>query len=338
MIVSKIKLQRALEIVKAGLSNREIIEQATCFAFIDGKITTYNDEISLSTPFPELEITGAINADDLYQLLSKLKKDEIEVNISETEITLEAGRAKAGMILQSEIKLPLEELLGKKKWKVLPEKFLTAMDFVRGSASNNLSQPIITCVHVSSEGFLEASDSFRITRYNVNDIPVKTFLIPATSCTEVLQLTPTHIAEGKGWVHFKNEIGTTLSCRVFEDDKFPQTKLILLMEGQDIIFPKNSLEVLERASVFSKREHMIDEVVEIILEEKKLTIKSSSDTAWFEESLNFKYEGDPFTFMVTPYLLKGILSQTLNCTIGKDKLKFESEDWVYVTMLKTIKK
>ena len=35
-----------LESVQAGLSSKEMIEQSSCFAFIKGKVVTYNDEIS----------------------------------------------------------------------------------------------------------------------------------------------------------------------------------------------------------------------------------------------------------------------------------------------------
>ena len=48
MKLNKADLQRALEIVKPGLANKEMIEHSTSFAFINGKVITYNDEISLS--------------------------------------------------------------------------------------------------------------------------------------------------------------------------------------------------------------------------------------------------------------------------------------------------
>ena len=69
MKLNKTDLQKALEIVKPGLANKEMIEHSTSFAFIGGRVVTYNDEISLSHPVEGLEIEGAIHAEELYKLL-----------------------------------------------------------------------------------------------------------------------------------------------------------------------------------------------------------------------------------------------------------------------------
>ena len=51
----------ALEIVKPGLASKEHIEQSTCFAFKNGKVMTFNDEISVSHPVEGLDgLEGAI--------------------------------------------------------------------------------------------------------------------------------------------------------------------------------------------------------------------------------------------------------------------------------------
>ena len=71
--MKKSDILQALTIVKPGLSSKDVIEQANSFAFIDGRIITYNDELSISHPIPGLAIEGAIKADVLYGLLSKIK-------------------------------------------------------------------------------------------------------------------------------------------------------------------------------------------------------------------------------------------------------------------------
>ena len=48
MKINRLILQKALETVKPGLANKEMIEQATSFAFMKDKVVTYNDEISIS--------------------------------------------------------------------------------------------------------------------------------------------------------------------------------------------------------------------------------------------------------------------------------------------------
>jgi len=54
MKINKNELKNALEIVKPGLANKEIIDQSTSFAFMNDCIVTYNDEISVSHPVKDI--------------------------------------------------------------------------------------------------------------------------------------------------------------------------------------------------------------------------------------------------------------------------------------------
>lgn len=78
----------------------------------------------------------------------------------------------------------------------------------------------------------------------------------------------------------------------------------------------------------------MDETVIIALQNKRLKVSSESDSGWFEEEMNFKYDGDSVTFAITPYLLKDILEETSACILGENRLKFEGEGWEYLSMLK----
>jgi DNA polymerase III sliding clamp (beta) subunit (PCNA family) len=336
MKINKTDLLAALETVKPGLASKETtIEQSTSFAFMNDRIVTYNDEISISHPVEGLEITGAVNANELYNLLAKLKKEEIEIDVENSELHLKCGKAKAGLTLQEEIKLPIDEMGSVGKWKTIPEGLLKAMKFAMGSTVNDNTQPILKCVHVNQTGFVEASDSFRISRVTLQEkLPVNTFLIPAPSVAKVVRMAPIKMAEGEGWIHFKTEVGTIISCRVYADDSFPDTTPFLKVKGEQVTLPETTKEVLEKAMVFCKGNGIGDETVEISLENGKLKIKSQSESGWFEEEIRIKYAGESIVFSITPYMLKDILLETLDCTISKDRLMFTGDNWVYVTVLR----
>lgn len=333
--MKKSELQKALEIVKPALSSRELIEQSTCFAFIDGMIVTYNDEISISHPVEGLEISGAIHAESLYQVLKKLKSDEIEFELSENEVMLISGKSRVGLKLESEIKLPLNEISGKKKWKKLPDEFTNALKLTIPSASKNMSTAILTCVHVHESGFMEASDQLRITRYNIPAIGVSTFLLPASSANTALKLKPIKIAEGNGWVHFKNEEGTVISCRIFDNDVFPQTEALLQVKGSQLSFPEKIKDLVDCASVFSKNEVSVEDVIEVSVNSKKITISSQSEHGWYRESVKSLYEGDEISFFIHPNLLKDILKEKNECVVSENKIKFSGDNWCYVAVLQT---
>lgn len=339
MQINKSQLLKALEIVKPGLANKDIIEQCTSFAFIKGRVVTYNDEISISHPVEGLEIEGAIKADKLYALLSKIKREEIEISLNKNEILVKSGKMEASLTLESEIKLPLQEDIAHVgKWKDLPETFIKSMSFVMTTCSRDMSTPILTCVHVNKEGLVEASDNHRIAQYKLNaKMPVETFLLPASSTVEMVKLNPIKIAEGKGWIHFKTENDTVISCRIFEDE-YVDTRPFMKVKGIKLSLPKSIEGIIDRASVFAKRDHIFDETLIITVNDNRIKVVAKSDSGSFKEESNIAYKGESIEFAITPYLLRGILCETLNCELDNDKLKFEGEEWVYITCLKHLVK
>lgn len=336
MLINKAKFQNALEIVRPGLSNKEIIEQTTSFAFIAGRVVTFNDEISVSHPIEGLEIEGAIKADKLYAFLGKIKKEEIDLSIVNNEVILTSGRATAGLPLQTKITLPFGEVEKIGKWKLLPDNFIKYLKFAIPSCSKDMSRVVLTCVHVTQDGHIEASDNFRITSCNLEtEMPVKGFLLPATSALDVIKLKPTKIAEAKGWILFKTAEGTIIQCRILEDE-FPNIQPYLVVKGERVLLPKTIESMLDRAIVFSKSDsaHTLDGAVDITLENNRFKIHSESDAGWFKEEVNITFEADPISFSITPYLLKDILSEVHECVFTKDKLKFEGVGWQYITLLR----
>jgi DNA polymerase III sliding clamp (beta) subunit (PCNA family) len=338
MLIKKSNLQQALAIVKPGLAGKEVIEQSTSFAFIGGRVVTYNDDISLSHPVEGLEIEGAVESDKLYQFLTKVKQEEIDLEIEGNELIITAGKARAGLVLQTEIKLPLDDELGKKgKFKPLSEQFLKFVAFCLPSTSTVASKPILQCVHVNQNGTIEASDGYRITHCELSEseeMPVETFLLPGKACPNMLKLQPILIAEGNGWVHFKTAEKTILSCRTYEG-KFPETLQYLQIEGDEVTFPKTISEVLERAVIFSGAES--NEKIKVILENKRLTVTSNSTLGWFEEIVNARFEGEKIQFLVNAGLLKEIIKETQTGTVNNSKIVFNGEGWSFMAVLQESK-
>lgn len=325
------KLTEALTVVKPGLANKELLEQTTSFAFLKGKVVTYNDEISIQYPIEGLDIEGAIEATQLYGFVGKLNKEEIEYSVEEDELIFKSGRAKAGFTLQKEIKLPLNTMPERMKWHVLPELFSKYLNRAKDVCSNDMSRPMLTCVHVLPSGIIQASDSLRLIQLDVKkEIGNQEFLLPAKTAKVVVNFEPSLIGYSDGWVHFKREDGALLSCRIFED-KYVDFSKFIKVDGKLLHFPKTLKTVIEKAEVFSKRDFLLEEVVSLIVENKKLTVRSDSDFGWFEETLNMRYKGDSFSFQVAPMALLDILEDTVDAVITDQLLSFKTEDWVYVS-------
>lgn len=334
MKINKAELQTALEIVKPGLANKEIIEQSTSFAFNAGRVITYNDEIGISHPIKGLDIQGAVEADKLYSLLSRITMDEIDIDISETEVILQAGKGRAGLPLQQEIKLPLEEIKVKKDWKESPDKFIEALKFVLFCCSSDMSVPVLTCVHITNTGILEACDNFRAIRHHIPKMEITPFLLPATSAKELIRHKPTYIAITEGWVHFKTREGTIFSCRVFQEKYMDITILFKVDKKMEIKLPSTLPEILSRAHVFAEQDFLLDEQVHIEIANNKMKVRGEGDRGWWEEETNIRYkESIPLCFSINPSFLQDSINKIKHCFIGKDKMLFEGEDWEHILAL-----
>jgi DNA polymerase III sliding clamp (beta) subunit (PCNA family) len=330
--MKKSELLKALEIVKPGLANKEVVDQATSFAFLDGRVVTYNDEISVSCPVAGLEIEGAVNAEVLYNYLKKIKKEDIQTEVTENEIILKTGRAKAGLVMQSEIKLPLKNIGGKKKWQELPENFLKALAMTVEVTERDASKPMVNSVHICKKGYIEGTDNYRFLRYTVDTLDLPSVLLPAASVREVLKFKPERVDIGKGWLFFQTGDGAELACR-FIEDPFPDAGSLLNRKGQTITFPSTITNIIDRAQVFTQGDTKYSEHIKVILKDKHIRFESKSTVGRFEETANIHWDGN-LVFTIAPILLKGILEETKEGILDGDQLlMFEGENWKYVAML-----
>jgi len=335
--VDRAELYEALKLVKPGLANRELIEQATSFLLLDGKVMTYNDEISVSHPVESLAgFRGAVSAYELYNLLDQIKRDTIVIEQTENEIRISAGKTiEAGLSFESEIKLPVEDLTRDKEWRELPDGFKDALETAVYSCSKDVSQPALTGVHIDGT-LIESSDNVRLSQVRLSEeVPFSPLLIPWTSVEDLIGYDLKEIGKDdkEGWVHFRTAAGTTISCRLIEA-RYPDTSRIADVQGTEIELPRRLIDVLQRAKVFAKREHLLDEEVEVELSDKQMTIKGHSEAGWFREKIRLKYDGKPASFSVHPRFLNDICERTNVCVLSDNRMKFSNDNWLHIIALK----
>jgi len=327
-------LIKALEIVKPGVATKEVVEQADRFAFMEGRVVTYNDDISISHPVPGLDITGAIHAKELYEILKRIKKEEVEMEISDNEIRIESGRLKVGLTLQKEIRMPLEEIEEEEEWNPVPKELMEYLHFAMGSTTNDTSRPVLSCVHVRQDGFVESSDNIRLVQCELGEeLPVDSFLIPAKCIRPLLALDMTEMAQGSGnWIHFRNSEETQFSARLMTGT-FPNVDRLLNVEGIELDLPSSILDAIDKAVIFSDDELSDREEITVQLKKNRIVIKSKNTGGWVTEELNMKYSDDPFTFKIAPYSLQNIVKKNTLCVVSDKLIKFEGPGWKYVSAL-----
>ncbi len=340
--INRQELINILDKVKPGLAKREIIQQSTTFAFIGGKVVTYNDSISVSYPIKELDFIGAIEAKEFYELLNKLSSNEVFLSVQDNNLIVQADKSKAGFILQSDIVLPLDEVerSSADSWIPVPSNLKEALAFSLFSCARDIGIPAFTCVHLNKDGFVEATDNVRITRYKVDSTFPKSVLIRSSSVKALLDYEFTEMSFGNSWIHFRDDSGLVFSCRLF-DGRFPNIDEtgILNVQGEEVVFPHNLVDMLDRALVFAKNFNSYDLIrtgiplLDVSFKDKLFKVKIRSDSGWFEEFVELDYAGNPISFSANPLLLRDIVDKTDRCIVGDRCIKFQNDSWEHVIAL-----
>lgn len=329
MQINREQLLNQLESVLPGLSPREIIEQSSCVVFKDGKIITYNDEVSCSQK-TELDITGAVQAMPLVNILRRLKEDELEIESDGIELLIKGKKRKTGIRMEKEILLPIDSIEVPDKWNSLPDDFIDAVSIIQECAGKDETQFVTTCIHIHPD-FIESSDNEQIARYKIKTKIKESFLVRKEALKYIVSLNMTKISETENWVHFKNSEGLVLSCRRYLEE-YPDWSKVLKVNGKIITLPKGLKDAAERCEVFSA-EMPEDNQVTIFLKPGKLKITGKGVSGWHTEFKNLSYKEQAMSFTISPKLLAKIVDKHNECEITQEKLKVDGGKFVYVTAL-----
>ncbi len=95
MLINKKELLLKLNQLMPGLaSGKTILDGTDCIVFASSKLHTYNNDISITVDF-ETGIRGTVNGKDLFKLIKKIKKDEVDLVEDEDCLLILAGKTKA---------------------------------------------------------------------------------------------------------------------------------------------------------------------------------------------------------------------------------------------------
>lgn len=340
--IHRIQLLQSLEAVQPGLAKSEKWEQSTCFCFVNGRVHTYNDQISCraKTRLPK-DFEGAVQAKPLLAALSKMEEDDVEIDIVDNEFYVVAADAKGkkksnrdfGVRMDSEISLPIEkvERPGKEDWKPLHENFSEAISVVQDCAGHNESEFAFTCIHIASK-FIEACDNNQLTRYRLRTGVKTPILVKRDSIRHITKLDMTEFAETEVWIHFRNPAGIELACKRIVE-KYPPLEGYLEAKGTPTILPKGISKDADFTEIFSK-EVKDSNLVVVTLKPGRMTIKGTGVSGWASSGAKkVKYQGPPIAFSIAPSLLAEITKKHTDCQISADHLRVDGGKWSYVTCL-----
>jgi hypothetical protein len=310
--VNKDDFVHLLDTIRAGLSPREIVEQSSCVAFKDGRVTTYNEEIMCSAPsgLPK-EWTAAVQHKPLFDQ--------------------SAGSRLLELNMERQVLMPLDgiEKPGN-DWKPLHDDFTDAVGIVESCAGKDESNVALTCVHIT-EAHMEACDNFQLTRYKFKT-GIKECCVKRDALKIVPALDMREYTETESWLHFRGRTGLIVSIRKHKED-YTDLAPFLEVEGVKTVLPKSLSEAVERAKLLSD-ENADNPVIKVDLQPGKVKIRGEGASGYFTEAKKVKYAGPGIKFVVSPTLFLELVKRHTDCVVSPNyRIKVDGPKWRYVACL-----
>lgn len=330
-IIKRSEFLSALENVQSGISKRGSVAQSTSFVFTKGEIVTFDGEVCCRTPNPVGDIVnGAVNAEKLWEILDRLREEDLTIEMDKSHLILHGHGRKAGIVMDKEVVLPVDGIETPDQWHAIPERFLEAIETVRQCAGNNETKIATVLVHIHPQ-WLEAGDVTQICRWKMPTGFGESCCVRHTSAKHLAKMEVEEFSETSNWIHFKKE-NTIISCRRYLQS-YPDFTEIYNLQGTPSTLPKELTEESYNAQVFSKEN---DSDGRILVELRKGLMRVSSQGIYgFYKGRPRKidYAGNSISFMIAPDLLNKLVLNQDHCEIGSGKLKIVSNDCIYIACL-----
>ena len=326
MKTNRPRLLDQLNQLKPGLAAKELIEQSTCFVFTGGRAYTYNAEIAVSIPTEIENIEGAVPAKELISLLQKSDNDDVDLEMTDAGLVIKSGRYKSTLTVQSEIRLPINEIQTPDKWQKLPEDFIEAVNVCLFSVSKDtLIKPQMNCIHCSVS-YAESGSGHRLTRCcYASEKMERDILIPENAATALCSFAPSHYATSNGWLHFRCA-STLFSCRTYAEDSYPNLSQHFEeteSETTTFSFPEDMQSILDRANVFADIDKgtYSKNSVTVALSEKEMLVTTKGNSGFYEEAIPIQFSGEPMSFKISLFYLLEFLKRRSPISVMVDTKK-----------------
>lgn len=329
----------ALSVASCALGAKENDIQANCFLIKDGRVWTYNDEVCVSTLLPKglEELSCVVQGKEFLALMNKLSGD-VEVSQTADALVIKTRRTKSEFKIETDIKMPVQDVKFPEKRNPLPENFLTALSCLLPIVGKDMTKPLSTCVNLK-DNFARVADVSVAGQWNFDKSYKfeKEMLLPAVAARVVSKFAVVDIAATEGWIHFSTEGSTHISCRAYyEGQEGIDLSHLLNAEGVEVgPLPKELETALERSDIFASAktgtETTIGEVaVDVSIADNWCKIKCESAVGKYQEKVRIEYSGQPVAFMVAPELLRDAMKYQRVLSVCEGFVKLKDEHFTHV--------
>jgi hypothetical protein len=321
-------------LAQLGTSSKGLMEQVDCLILDGSKVVSYNGEVKVEVTGHDLAgVRGAIPPGDLINLLRKLPDNEIEVGLEEGgQLAIMGKNRKASISFETGVRLDLSDIKKPGKWVPLPEVAITQLRRAADTCGVDDTWGAATCIHVT-RNLVEASDNFRLFRWEGKTGFDEEVFIPAQSISILESFTPDSVSVSGGWCHFWGG-RVVVSIRGRQLERYPDLAKASTFEGDLVEFPAALSEIGHRAGVVAEGEgHSIR--ISVDIKDGKGRVKSKSVRGWYREVFKMGYTGSGLSFDVHPRILSEIVNFSSKVVVGADRISAKVGEALFVIALKS---
>jgi DNA polymerase III sliding clamp (beta) subunit (PCNA family) len=334
MKVNKTELLGVLTAIKPALS-KGVLEQGNNFIFTGKEIITYNDCIAISHPFKS-DFKCSVPADKFYKLVSRIKKDEFEIQFQKDRLKVASPGVK-GNLSTIETDTEVINLIKPSnvdiEWSRLPDNFRKAVGMCLFSMSKDSMKPEMNCVSVNHD-HVASTDNMRLSQYTLKEAMEFNFLLPGPAAKEVIKFDVVWYYLADAWIYFSTEDGV-IFCSRYGGGKFPDFSHLIALKGKKIFLPKDLSKVIETAGIMTAEDYDIDKRIEVRIKNEKIFCRGEDDTGWIEASTRIKCS-QQISFVINPVFFTQILDKTTVLIYNKNesRLLFKSGAFKHIISIK----
>src|SRR5271157_159106 len=334
MEIQRTALLSAIKLVLPAVAQKEIFEQANKVAFVGNRMAAFNDAVAILHPLPgDLNLEGAIDGHHLYSLLDKLSTEKVDLTVDGDRLNLRSGRSRASFSILP-VALPIDSVDMSGELIDLPETFVDQLQWVSPSCARDMNRPSLTCVLIEG-GWMQASDGYRASRVRCGDSDLPRLMLPITQ-VEVLVDYPIKrvaLSDSGEWARFETDAGTTVCSRAMSG-AWPDLSSYYDIQGREVQLTIALNEAIERARIFSRRDHMIDEEINVLMRSNQITVSAQYDGGKFSEVVRCEGATEGVEFTIHPKFLSAALVSGTTCVLGQNRVKFSGKDWDHIIALR----
>lgn len=334
-VVKREELIKQLVSVIPGVSGQDILEQSSCFVFLDGRVITFNGDVACWNTCCLKKFRGVVQAKILLEILKARPEETLNLSVEDKKLIIRGNGSNnriSRITMESEITLPFKEVREPKEWNALPPDFLEAIESVHRCCGNDQDH-LETFIHITSK-CVEAVGEHQVGHFRTELLLEKDVVVHKDSIKHIVPLGMTEYGLTRKWMHFRNAGGVVLSClRWPGEEDYPNTaKVLSTPKGKRFDLPRSLYKAILRASIFSK-ENPEDTDIQISLKANKIRCKGMGTLGEHLESHKVQYNGPDILFTISPALLSDLCHRHNEAWITSNTLTVKTGKFTFVTAL-----